>query len=474
MATKIDARDFLNIRQQIIDYMKSQLGDRWTDTGESDELSVMADAVAHVADNLHYYIDFQKKEASLATATHEKNVISLATGYGYRPRMRVASRGFVKIILNSPLPENLIIKKGTVFTTSDGLTRSDNLPVSVIKTTEVLSDAQEFNVEVAQGEFINLKMRSTDIVPGGRLYLDSSYVAEGFTTLTHDGINWELVDDVYTEDRVGRYFSVHIDIQDNLERYYIQLPYNYTTYITSTSTLDIEYLQTQGSKGIIAKDKVDTMVEPLVTTKERDITGWVEYLGNTESILGGNDRESPSSIKTNTINYLRSLESLVTIRDYSDFASSYVGKSVSAVDWRTAPDLVKVPYKIMIIADLDESSKKDLLEQLHSRQARPDEIEIVSPIEVPYNITVTVYVRSSNTGEETIKSAINDAILQDIVDRSEYGKSLWLSNIYWCVQNAHEDIVRVTIESPSSDVEVTGYQIPKLNETNITFKVMGR
>lgn len=469
MPSKLNARDFLNIRQQLIDDLKSKLNDKWTDQSESDELVIILDAVAHIADNLHYYIDYQKKEANLATATHEKNIINAATSYGYNPYMMKAPKGFVKVELSTELLEDLVIPRGFKFSTNDNLIQSSNIIVSCAEDTTIPAGTQEFSVPVYQGQFIKLSIPVSNIEPGYRLTLNSSFIAEEYVALSVNDNSWTRVDDVDTEEKLSRMFSIHISIENNLERYYIKLPYNYTMYVNEDDTFNIEYLETLGKAGTLGSNRVTELVDSLVTTEDRDISNWVVSVSNEESILGGDSRESCSSIKINTVNYLRSLESLVSIDDYTDYASSFLGKEAKAVDWRTAPELVKAPYKIIIIADTDELTRKNLLEEVLKRQARPDEVVVTPPNYKEFSIEADVYLSAVNSGQDVVDRLIRDYISTHIEDNLDYGKSIWMSTFYWSIQDATSDVERVVLKSPTTDVIVNGYEIPKLVSVKLNY-----
>jgi hypothetical protein len=462
------SRDFISMREEILNYLKANLKDKWTDKGEADELVILTETIAYVADALNWYIDFQKRESALPTAIHDKNILTLVSGFGYKPYQIKCAEGVVKLTFNPVLSNSLIIKKGTLLSTSDADVDEENIVVSTIADVTIPAGTSTVNIAVKQGEFLYKSSYRNTVNADGTINLDTPLVSEGSVKLTYGGFTWEEVPDVYMDWRVGKYFSTHLTHYNNLERFFIQLPYNWNDYVGDDTEILIEYFQTLGTLGNIASTRVNRFVNPVLDTQSKDVTSTITVT-NEDSITGGRDREDGLSMKVNAISYLRNLDSLVTLDDYADFTRGYTGQPAIAVDWRTDPTLVTEPYKILVIVNVDNTTKTNLETEIAKRKARVDIVEVVIPQILEYAIEANVYLKSQNSGQAAVLALINSSIEENLTNVADIGHSHWLSTIITAIQGASEDIERVVMVSPIADVSVSQYQIPKITSVTINF-----
>ena len=84
-------RDFDNIKQGLIDFIKTYYPNTYNDFNESSPGMMFLELVAYVGDTLNYYIDSQLKESLLLQATEKKNVLTIAAAMGYKPKISVPS-----------------------------------------------------------------------------------------------------------------------------------------------------------------------------------------------------------------------------------------------------------------------------------------------------------------------------------------------------------------------------------------------
>ena len=85
-------RDFPQLRQSLIDYVKNYFSDIYNDFDSNDPGMMFIEMAAYVGDVLSYYIDNQFKESLLLHAEERKNVTLIAQSLGYKPKTSVPSK----------------------------------------------------------------------------------------------------------------------------------------------------------------------------------------------------------------------------------------------------------------------------------------------------------------------------------------------------------------------------------------------
>lgn len=81
------AKRFPEYRQQLIDFVKSYYPNTYNDFNEASPGTIFIEMAAYVGDVLSFYIDNQFKENLVIYAQEEKNILSIAQAFGYKPRM---------------------------------------------------------------------------------------------------------------------------------------------------------------------------------------------------------------------------------------------------------------------------------------------------------------------------------------------------------------------------------------------------
>ena len=82
-------RDFDNIKQGLVDFIKTYYPNTYNDFNEASPGMMFLEMVAYVGDTLNYYIDSQFKESTLLQATERRNILSIAAAMGYKPKVSV-------------------------------------------------------------------------------------------------------------------------------------------------------------------------------------------------------------------------------------------------------------------------------------------------------------------------------------------------------------------------------------------------
>ncbi len=85
-------KDFDTLKQGLIEYAKNYYPNTYNDFNESSPGSLFLDMAAYVGDVLSYYIDAQFKENLVLHATERKNILNIASAFGYKPKLSVPSQ----------------------------------------------------------------------------------------------------------------------------------------------------------------------------------------------------------------------------------------------------------------------------------------------------------------------------------------------------------------------------------------------
>ena len=80
-------KTFPEFRQNLIDFAKSYYPNTYTDFNEASPGMMFIEMAAYMGDVLSFYIDNQFKENLITYAKERKNVLRIAQGFGYRPRL---------------------------------------------------------------------------------------------------------------------------------------------------------------------------------------------------------------------------------------------------------------------------------------------------------------------------------------------------------------------------------------------------
>ena len=117
-------REFQSIRNDLIQVAERLYPDSFRDFSEGSFGAMMVDAVAYVADQLNFYLDYNVNEAFLDTAYQYDNIVRHGRALGYKNRGRPSTFGTVPASATGIGPDlryTPIVKRGTRFSTTTGL-----------------------------------------------------------------------------------------------------------------------------------------------------------------------------------------------------------------------------------------------------------------------------------------------------------------------------------------------------------------
>lgn len=80
-------KDFSEFKRSLIEFTKFYYPDDYQDFSDASPGSIFIDMASYVGDVLSYYTDYNFKESLLAYAQERENVVSIAQGFGYTPKV---------------------------------------------------------------------------------------------------------------------------------------------------------------------------------------------------------------------------------------------------------------------------------------------------------------------------------------------------------------------------------------------------
>tara|TARA_R110000851_G_scaffold119837_4_gene247865 strand:+ start:665 stop:2461 length:1797 start_codon:yes stop_codon:yes gene_type:complete len=210
------SREFETIREDLLQVAERLYPDSFQDFSEASFASLMVDAVAYVGDQLSFYLDYNVNESFLDTAYQFNNVLRHGRVLGYKHTGRPSTYGSVAIYTLIPAsatgigPDRdyiPILKRGTQFSTSDGLNFSltENVdfsdpknPIVVARVNET-TGAPTFYAIKAYGTVVSGLFASERITVGSyerfkRLALATPNVSEIISVFDTEGNEYFEVD----------------------------------------------------------------------------------------------------------------------------------------------------------------------------------------------------------------------------------------------------------------------------------------
>ena len=122
------AKDYISIREALIDHAKRYYPDTFQDFNESGFGSLMIDSVAYIGDIMSLYLDYQANVNFIETAIEDENILKIGRQMGYKNQGPGVATGLVQVFVEIPANADgtpntqyrPIIKKGSTFASVDG------------------------------------------------------------------------------------------------------------------------------------------------------------------------------------------------------------------------------------------------------------------------------------------------------------------------------------------------------------------
>lgn len=338
----------------ILEYLKlqaEQLSEgRWTDFSDSDIGTVFLKLMSYLSDMNNFQVDKVVSELYLDTCTERASALALCALIGYEPRHYTSA--YCDITLSNAtgrtIPDGTLIPAYSVFTNSDSNVRYCNL-------TNQYFYGNKSTFKVYQGTPVSYTYKIQNISTLGRIVLKDYAIGTNTISLRIDGVEYVQVDDVrFISGELG--FSVHV----SEDRYlYLQLPAFWPDVITQSSIIEVRYLLSSGSSGRIGKN-ILTRIEQLASSELVNM-----IVDSNIASIGGYDPETVDELRNSVPIHARTMDAIVTIKDFEELGSSVLGISdVSALDYNDPSSGLKQPddyYKVhmYVLPDADTYNAAD-------------------------------------------------------------------------------------------------------------------
>ena len=181
------AYDYDTIRDSMVEYIRTNYPESYTDWVESAEFVSLLDVIARFGHSLAFRVDLNARNNFLSTAEKTESVYKLSEFLGYTPRRNATASGFVKVI-SVKTNEDVIGNNGTTLagqefnfensTTADNLDNFVNVMNAVFATTNPFgSPTKQVTIAGIQNQFYNLNNTAD------QLTFSFNGVAQGTSTI---------------------------------------------------------------------------------------------------------------------------------------------------------------------------------------------------------------------------------------------------------------------------------------------------
>lgn len=374
-------KDFNSIYTELLEYAK-KISYKWDPTisDESDPGVVLLKLAAIIGDKDCYNIDKNILELMPASVTQTAAARQLFDQCGYSMRYYRAAEGDVNITIKKDLGDSTEESESETDTNNTSsieynytvpqFTMFSDIDSSTIYTTKeaiTIPIKQEYSIPVIEGTIVQYTVNDDSLIrlqnldSNNRLYFTEENVAENgifITTVNSDMPNfsnyeqWERVDNLQIIPKGTLCYRFGVNIDSNV--CYIEFPDDIESLIGEG--LHINYILTSGAQGNIPAGKlrqfyVDTKFNKIPravdSSKAEVVDATIENITikNLLPILNGQD---PESIEDAYKNYKRvrdTFETLVSLKDYTDYLVTSESASNGFVCDRTND--IQRSYKIL-------------------------------------------------------------------------------------------------------------------------------
>lgn len=181
------AYDYDTIRDSMVEYIRTNYPESYTDWVESAEFVSLLDVIARFGHSLAFRVDLNARNNFLSTADKTESVYKLSEFLGYTPRRNSTASGFVKVI-SVKTNEDVIGNNGTTLagqefnfensTTADNLDNFVNVMNAIFSSTNPYgSPTKQVTIGGVQNQFYNLNNTSD------QLTFSFNGIAQGVSTI---------------------------------------------------------------------------------------------------------------------------------------------------------------------------------------------------------------------------------------------------------------------------------------------------
>ena len=449
-------RDYNDIRNELIASIPKYT-DKWNDFSDSDLGIMFIDFLAGVSSMLNYYIDKEVSESRIMHATELRNIYSNLELLGYKRPLRKCA--MASAIVEAPANKfydsmydfDITIPAYSLFTSTSDTSNAKMFFTNPYAIT-IRKGVSEVSFQMIQG-LPSSKVYNTSVIQSYKLYLPSKKISDYNLNVVIDGVEWSQVDNAFLEIYGGQSYSIHRDAFDNV---YLLFTYNYRDYLDTSSTITINYIETEGDIDVDANFVNNPNFQVLSPTG-KDITKELNFK-NTSNFSGGFVDEDENLAKAKAISRARVPKFLCTLEDYEDALFSYPGiKDVRCVDMSVQGVSTIKPYELIAYILMSDNNyisgefKDELQEYIYAKQEITRSVIIKDAIRKNVELDIRFIAVNENVNLINLENDIL-MFLDDYYYNTSFGRVISREHIITSIINNFPDIKTLKLVSPAEDV----------------------
>lgn len=331
-AQKIDytSKDYVAILDDLINSI-SGISKKWNSTDENDPGMILIKLMAILGDMLFFNQDMQSLEVYPSSVTLRKNAASIYQLIGYKMRWYKSATLQANIV--NTFSNSATLPRFCTFTTDTGISYTTfsqyDLPSNMTNNgtetvvelvqgtpvTPVRTSSSPYPVAGSSWHSIYGYNYSTDDIINNRIYLKDNNVDQSHIIIVDDQNEvWELKDNIYLTTDVGRFFQFGVDVNDDV---YVELVDYYTNF--NINKFKIFYIKSDGEEGQIYANTLKSITGNVWSRQGNDqniynVSSFIHFT-HYDSTLGY-DPETPDEARKNSVKYLNTMDTLITLADF--------------------------------------------------------------------------------------------------------------------------------------------------------------
>lgn len=319
-------RQYDDIVTELSDFVQASRPADWSDFQSSNLGMLLLELAAYVGDLTSYGQDIVAQEVFLATARRYDSALRFARSIGYVPQ---SARAATVVVKSTSLPSSVIVNGGLVAAGSfiEGL---NGLRYEVVNETAIPPGSSIASISVKEGQtftetFTPTKASSqTFTTQRGVVEEDSWSVYVGDTT---DPANlWTQVDNVLFEATASNTYEVFFSGDGKMS---IRFG-NGNAGAIPNQTITLKYRTTNGSAGNSALNTIKGTFS--VSVLLGSIIESLAVANSDAAATGGQDRETVEEMRVSIPNFIRSVDKVISLRDYDEAVTGLAGVSLTFTD----------------------------------------------------------------------------------------------------------------------------------------------
>ena len=359
--------DFEQIKTTLKDYLKSNSD--FTDYDfEGSNLSTILNVLAYNTYITSYNANMVSNEVFIDSATLRENVVSLARNIGYLPRSKKAAKATVNFFCDissvSPAPPTVVLKKGTVVSTTKQFSgQSFMFGITEDKSVSVVDGIAQFkNVEVYEGTMIEQSFEYSSRNPFQKFILSNTGI--DLATLkvsvkpspnSSVSLTYTRQDDLFNPDSgttITKDSPIYFIQEVEGEQYELIFGDGiFGKALQDGNQINVSYMKTNGGDGNgIANFAFSGKLVYTRNNNTSNVTSGISLVTANESSSGGQAIESTESIKKYAPQVYATQNRALTANDYEILIPNKIYPEAESISVYGGEDLVPPQYGKVFIS----------------------------------------------------------------------------------------------------------------------------